>query len=213
VPSVRITSPGPPGARSRPQVSLLGLSCEAGALGVQSGRSTGSLAGAATVDYSPARGSMQPGDAPHRQTSGQRAWRTRSTRGDMTRDPSREPVKNERVREESLRNMRAPGVLLPMGGAEPSSCRDEGGQHDAEAQCEHRTEPDRHVYFAGAGEQSSRWVSAFLRSQEPPRQEPLRHGHIRSLPGAGQLSRVRLRFHLSKASLAFSPACLRLLLV
>jgi len=64
-----------------------------------------------------------------------------------------------------------------------------------------------------AGVQSGRVVSASGPGQEPPRQEPLRHGHIRSLPGAGQLSRVSPGFHLSKASLVFSPACLRLLLV
>jgi hypothetical protein len=43
-----------------------GLAYQVGALGVQPGRSTGSLAGARTADYSHARGSMQSGDAPHR---------------------------------------------------------------------------------------------------------------------------------------------------
>jgi hypothetical protein len=52
------------GHGSRPQVPLRGLACEVGALGVQPGRSTGSLAGARTVDCSNARSSMQSGDAP-----------------------------------------------------------------------------------------------------------------------------------------------------
>src|ERR1035437_9354561 len=47
-----------------------------------------------------------------------------------------------------------------------------------------------------AGVQSARGVSAFLRGQEPPRQEPLRPGHIQSLPGAGRLSRGSLRLSL-----------------
>jgi hypothetical protein len=47
-----------------PQVPLRGLAHEVGALGTQPGRSTESLAGARTVDYSPARDSMQSGDAP-----------------------------------------------------------------------------------------------------------------------------------------------------
>jgi hypothetical protein len=48
----------------RPQVSIRGLACEVGALGVQPGRSTESLDGARTVGFSHARGSMQSGDAP-----------------------------------------------------------------------------------------------------------------------------------------------------
>jgi hypothetical protein len=43
---------------------LRGLACEVCALGVQPGRSTESLAGARTVDYSQTRVSMQSGDAP-----------------------------------------------------------------------------------------------------------------------------------------------------
>jgi len=45
------------------------LACEVGALGVQPRRSNGSLAGARTVDCSPARGSMRSGDAPSSATS------------------------------------------------------------------------------------------------------------------------------------------------
>ena len=47
-----------------PQVPLRGLAHEVGALGTQPGRSTESLADARTVDYSPARDSMQSVDAP-----------------------------------------------------------------------------------------------------------------------------------------------------
>ena len=47
-----------------PQLPLRGLAYEVGALGAQPGRSTESLDGARTVDYSHARGSMQSGDAP-----------------------------------------------------------------------------------------------------------------------------------------------------
>jgi len=47
-----------------PQVPLRGLAYEVGALGAQPGRSTDSLDGARTVDYSHARGSMQSVDAP-----------------------------------------------------------------------------------------------------------------------------------------------------
>jgi len=49
---------------ARPGDLCLGLAREVGALGVQPGRSTESLAGARTVDYSHARGSVQSGDAP-----------------------------------------------------------------------------------------------------------------------------------------------------
>jgi len=48
---------------ARPGDLCLGLAREVGALGVQPGRSTESLAGARTVDYSHARGSVQSGDA------------------------------------------------------------------------------------------------------------------------------------------------------
>ena len=47
-----------------PQIPQRGLAREVGALGAQPRRSTESLAGARTVDYSPARDSMQSGDAP-----------------------------------------------------------------------------------------------------------------------------------------------------
>jgi hypothetical protein len=47
-----------------PQVPLRGLAYEVGALGVQPGRSTESLADARATDYSQARGAMQSGDAP-----------------------------------------------------------------------------------------------------------------------------------------------------
>jgi hypothetical protein len=47
-----------------PQVPQRGLAHEVGALGTQPGRATASLADARTVDYSPARDSMQSVDAP-----------------------------------------------------------------------------------------------------------------------------------------------------
>jgi hypothetical protein len=54
------------GPRSRParRYHYAGFGCEVGALGVQPGRSTASLDGARTVDYSEARDSMQAGDVP-----------------------------------------------------------------------------------------------------------------------------------------------------
>ena len=100
----------------------------------------------------------------------------------------------------AIAHLRHPPVQL----REVRRAMDEGSDHVALG-------PGRATGMAGV--QSSRGISTFLRGQEPPRQEPMRHGHIRSLPGAGGLSRVSLRFHLSKASLVFSPACLRLLLV
>src|SRR5664280_1710508 len=61
-----------------------------------------------------------------------------------------------------------------------------------------------------AGVQSSRGVSAFGRGQEPPRQELLRRRHSRSLPAPAGCRGSDSGFHLSKASLAFSPACFSL---
>ena len=47
-----------------PQIPQRGLAREVGALGAQPGRSTESLDGTRTVDYSRSRDSMQSGDAP-----------------------------------------------------------------------------------------------------------------------------------------------------
>src|SRR5665647_2606233 len=63
-----------------------------------------------------------------------------------------------------------------------------------------------------AGVQSARGVSAFGRGQEPPRQEPLRHGHSRSLPCAGRLSRVSLRFSLVEGVLGLLAGLLEVAL-
>src|SRR5664280_2394292 len=63
-----------------------------------------------------------------------------------------------------------------------------------------------------AGVQSARGGSAFGRGQEPPRQEPLRHGHSRSLPCAGRLSRVSLRFSLVEGVLGLLAGLLEVAL-
>src|SRR5674476_1505239 len=63
-----------------------------------------------------------------------------------------------------------------------------------------------------AGVQSARGVSAFGRGQEPPRQEPLRRRHIRSLPGARRLSRISLRFSLVEGVLGLLAGLLEVAL-
>jgi hypothetical protein len=96
-PDEEIPAPGTP-YEARPGDLCPGLGREVGALGVQPGRSTESLAGARTVDYAHSRGSVQSGDAPSSARSGRVLSTVRPSRNGN-----------------AIRRRRAAGCLSPGG--------------------------------------------------------------------------------------------------